>query len=716
MFEHEKFARLNGLRSDEYQIILNGLKRIPTKEEIGIFSALWSEHCGYKYSAEQLKKLPSSGKNVLAGPGENAGAIKIDDDNVVVFKMESHNHPSAIAPYHGAATGVGGILRDVFTMGARPVAILDSLHFGPFSKLNNLFLKEKVVEGISFYGNCVGVPTVGGELDIDESYSALPLVNVMAVGICKEDELIYTTNGSAGDLLVVYGARTGRDGVHGAIFASDTKYDNIGAIQIADPFFEKLLIEATRDIAKKDIVSALQDMGAAGLTSTTAEIAYKSNCGAEIFLDRLPVRDKSITPYDMLLSETQERMLAVIPSENLGQLIKVFDKWEIEYAVIGELTEAQQLIVRKQGKAVADIPLSLLEGQIPRYSVLPVNATIDESSAESLNFNMSEKEFGRYIRTIKKVDVSDIYERYDYMVGNATISGPGTGAALISLPDSDKAVALTTDSNSRYSEIDSYNGARIIVAEAVRNLISSGAQPIGITDCLNFGRPDEPSVYEQFTKTIEGLRTAALFYNIPIVSGNVSFYNEVGGKRIKPTPVIGMVGVKDNSDYIVRSEFAANSCVYEIGENLLEHGGSLFQSFYHKELWGPVPVIDFEKERRVNTAIMQLINERHVCTAADVSAGGILGCLLDGLNEEAGLGFEFELPFTAETIKYITSETQARYVVGFNGENSEKTGRALLTRLGIPYKKLGIVVRGRVLKFSGDIEFSLNSAEVNNAV
>lgn len=692
MFNPREFALNNGLKAEEYDLICKDLGRVPSKEEIGIFSALWSEHCGYKHSYNLLKMLPKEGENVLAGPGENAGAILINDENVVVFKMESHNHPSAVAPFHGAATGVGGILRDVFTMGARPIAILDSLHFGPMNNLKNRFLKEKVIEGISFYGNCVGVPTVGGEFDIDDSYCELPLVNVMAVGICKKDELIFTNTGKKDALVVAFGAKTGRDGVHGAIFASDTEYDDIGAIQIADPFFEKLLIEACREIAKENIVLAMQDMGAAGLTSSSAEMAFKSGCGVELNLDRLHIRDSSLTPYDMLLSETQERMLAIIEESNLEKLTKILNKWDIEYTVIGKLTSDMRFKVTYKNKTVADIPLILLEEKIPRYSIETSGYKTKSHQSSSIDFDKLLKSFPDFLDFITK-DYADIYERYDYMVGNQTILGPGHSAAVIWIPGTNSALALTTDSNKLYSYLDAYNASKIILSEGIRNLVSVGAEPIGITNCLNFGRPEEPTVFEDFKQTIFGLRDAAQFFKLPVVSGNVSFYNENTKNRIKPTPVFGIVGLVPDIKKVVSTNFKSDSgLLYEIGENLMEFSGSMVQLFLTKNVSGDIPKIDLEREKKVAQIIKNLVSEEFVVTVNDISSGGILRAALNSLAlSNKNFGIKFNFSFNSDALVYITSESQARYLV----EVPQSKENAFVSRLkseGIKFKCIGQLI------------------------
>lgn len=700
-----KFAQKQGLLSSEFEFIANELKRTPTIEEIGVFSSLWSEHCGYKYSSDLLKRLPATGKNVLAGPGENAGAILIDADNAVVFKIESHNHPSAIAPFHGAATGVGGILRDVFTMGARPVAIFDSLHFSR----KNKFLQEKVIEGISFYGNCVGVPTVGGEFDTDESYCDLPLVNVMAVGLCKKDELIFTHSALAGAAIVSFGAKTGRDGIRGAIFASDTEYQDIGAIQIADPFFEKLLIEACLEIAKSNVVLSMQDMGAAGLTSSCAEMAYKADLGADIDLDKLHIREKGISAFDILLSETQERMLAIVKKEKIDTLAEILKKWDIEYAVIGEMTKDKRFKVHSRGKKVVDLALDLIEGKIPRYSVQSSAKSI--SSREILHnkveFSKLLSCFTDFITEIT-VNYHEIYERYDYMVGNQTVIRPGNSAAVIKVDGADIALAITTDSNSLYSSIDAFTAAGIILSEAIRNICAVGARPVGITDCLNFAKPSDAQVFYEFRQTIMGLSEAATAFDLPVVSGNVSFYNENTVHRIKATPVFGVVGVVENYIRTVDSSFKnPDARVYEIGENNLEFGGSRVQKFLTNGVYGSLPRIDFELEKRHNKLIRQLISAEKVLMASDISSGGIIRTILNSLDISDDLaGFSLSFEFTEEALKYITSETQARYLIEIDAGDEEYVIETL-RKSNIPFHLIGSPIKEKKLIFKAGAEVIL---------
>ncbi|MBI2178127.1 MAG: phosphoribosylformylglycinamidine synthase subunit PurL, partial [Candidatus Tectomicrobia bacterium] len=547
-------AREHGLSEAEWERIVNLLGRAPNLTELGVFSAMWNEHCSYKSSRIHLKKFPTKGPRVLQGPGENAGVVDLGGGLAVAFKMESHNHPSFIEPYQGAATGVGGILRDVFTMGARPIALLDSLRFGAVNHDRTAYLADGVVSGIAGYGNCIGVPTVGGETCFHPCYNGNILVNVMCVGTLRADAIFRGTASGLGNPVIYVGAATGRDGIHGASMASagfdEKALEKRPTVQVGDPFREKLLLEACLELMKRGSVVGIQDMGAAGLTSSSAEMAGRAGTGLILRLDAVPRREEGMTPYELMLSESQERMLLVARRGREGEVRKIFERWDLPIAVVGEVTGDGRLRVEAEGELVADLPVNALTQEAPAYE-RPLRPERGLPSADPIETLPEEKDLGPALlallahpnQGLKK----PIWRQYDHMVRTNTLAPPGGDAALLRLKGTSKALALTTDGNSRYCMLDPYLGGMLAVAEAARNLSCTGALPLAMTNCLNFGNPERPAVMAQFSAAIEGMAEACRALGVPVVSGNVSFYNETQGMDIYPTPIVGMVGLLEEA-------------------------------------------------------------------------------------------------------------------------------------------------------------------------
>ncbi|MBM4123966.1 MAG: phosphoribosylformylglycinamidine synthase subunit PurL, partial [Nitrospira sp.] len=574
----------HNLTDDEYKKIVEVLGREPNLTELGMFSVMWSEHCSYKSSRVHLKRLPTTGPRVVQGPGENAGAVDIGDGLCAVFKMESHNHPSFIEPYQGAATGVGGILRDIFTMGARPIALLDSLRFGLLDRPLNRHLVKGVVAGIAGYGNCMGVPTVGGEVVFNEIYAQNPLVNVFCLGIAKKDRIFKGLAAGVGNPVMYVGSKTGRDGIHGATMASDS-FDEASeakrpTVQVGDPFTEKLLLEACLELMDKDLLVGIQDMGAAGLTSSSCEMASRAGNGIDLDLTAVPRREPHMTPYELMLSESQERMLMIAKEGLEGEVLAVCKKWDLSAAVVGRVTSDGILRVRDNGHVVAEIPAKALAEDGPRYE-RPSAAPAYQDSLQSLNMDVlpDVKDATAVLRSLLESPTIArkgwIYQQYDHMVRTNTLVRPGSDAAVVRIKGTTKALAMTTDGNGRYCVLNPYLGASIAVAEAARNLVCSGAEPIGLTDCLNFGNPERPDIMWQFILCIEGIKDACEAFNVPVVSGNVSFYNETNGLSIYPTPILGMVGLIESADKTMTQWFKqAGDQIILLGATKEDLGGT----------------------------------------------------------------------------------------------------------------------------------------------
>jgi phosphoribosylformylglycinamidine synthase subunit PurL len=628
-----EIALSHGLKEDEYKRIVKELGREPNITEIGIFAAMWSEHCSYKSSKVHLKKLPTRGERVVQGPGENAGIVDIGDGICVAFKMESHNHPSFIEPYQGAATGVGGILRDIFTMGARPIALLDSLKFGDPSLPKTRYLVEGVVSGIAGYGNCIGIPTVGGEVYFDECYNTNPIVNVFALGVTRRGEIFKGQAKGVGNPVIYVGSKTGRDGIHGAVMASETftkeAEEKRPAVQVGDPFTEKLLLEACLELFKTGTVVGIQDMGAAGLTSSSVEMASRAGTGINLNIDKVPRRETGLTPYEVMLSESQERMLIVVQKGKEEVAERIFRKWALDFAIIGEVADSGKLRVLEDGEIAVDLPIFPIAKESPVYrrpsrkptyirnvnklklSSVPVPADLGAVLLKLLSSpNLSSKRW--------------IYEQYDHMVRTNTIVAPGSDAAVIRIKGTDKSVAITSNCNSRYCYLDPYVGAEIAVAESARNLACSGALPLAITDCLNFGSPEKPEIMWQFKQSIEGISEAASRLGTPVVSGNVSFYNETEKRTIYPTPTIAMVGLIENTRNHITQWFKKEGHVLALlGETKEEIGGTEYLNLIHGLTTGFPPQIDLDAESKLIMTLLEASDIGILYSAHDLSEGGL---------------------------------------------------------------------------------------------
>ncbi len=699
----ESMALEHGLSHDEYALLVDHLGRVPNFTELGIVSSMWSEHCSYKTSRRHLKKFPTTGPQVIQGPGENAGVIDIGDGQAAIFKMESHNHPSFIEPYQGAATGVGGIMRDVFTMGGRPIASLNALRFGSPDHPKTRYLLSGVVAGISGYGNCMGVPTVGGELNFDPAYNGNILVNAMNVGIAEQDKIFYSAAAGIGNPVVYVGAKTGRDGIHGATMSSTGFSDETEAkrptVQVGDPFTEKLLLEACMELMAGDAIIAIQDMGAAGLTSSSVEMASKGGVGIEINLDHVPQREQHMIPYELMLSESQERMLMVLRPGKEDEARAVFEKWELDFAVIGTITEGNHLVVKMHGAVAADLPLPILVEDAPNYdrpyTATPAPAALDISQYETPRHKLEI--LHDLISTPDLCSRRWISEQYDTLVMGNTVYGPSVGnaraadAAIVRIGDGVKALAMTTDCTPRYCYADPVQGGRQTVAEAWRNITSTGATPLAVTDNLNFGNPTDPEIMGQIVGCIEGMADACAALDFPVVSGNVSMYNETKGTSILPTPVIGGVGVIADANDAMSYDFKQE------GESIIligEAGSHLGQSLYLREIHGlsgrdagAPPPVDLEKERKHGDFIRDLIAKKKITACHDISDGGLLVAIAE-MALAGNIGAMLHAaPKDSMKATWWFGEDQARYVV------TAHSGQAILQlaqSAGIPAMKIGL--------------------------
>ena len=655
----------HGLTPDEYQVILNSLGREPNMTELGIFSVMWSEHCSYKSSRVHLKKLPTTAPWVICGPGENAGVIDIGDGQAAIFKMESHNHPSYIEPYQGAATGVGGILRDVFTMGARPIANMNALRFGEPDHPKTRHLIAGVVAGIGGYGNCVGVPTVGGEVNFHAAYNGNILVNAMTVGVVNTDKIFYSAASGIGNSIVYVGSKTGRDGIHGATMASaeftEDSEEKRPTVQVGDPFTEKLLIEACLELMASDAIVAIQDMGAAGLTSSSVEMASKGGVGIELDMNAVPCRETGMTPYEMMLSESQERMLMVLKPGHEDFAESIFRKWELDFAVIGHVTDTGNMVLRFNGEIVCDIPLGPLADNAPAYNrpwvPTPERAPLTDVP-ESTDIAAD------LLKLMACPDIASrrwIWEQYDHMVGADTLQRPGGDAAVVRVHGTRKGLAMTTDCTPRFCFADPFEGGKQAVAEVYRNLCAVGATPLAITDCMNFGNPQRPEIMGQFVGCIEGMAEACRALDFPVVSGNVSLYNETNGTGILPTPAIGGVGLlADYSKSATIAFKAEGEDIWLIGGSCSHLGQSIWLREIHGREDGPPPPVDLEAERRNGETVRRLISEGAVTAVHDISDGGLLIALAE-MALAGGIGATLETSLASAPIAF--GEDQGRYLV-----------------------------------------------------
>src|SRR3954469_1435625 len=666
----------HGLKPDEYQRILDLIGREPSITELGIFSAMWNEHCSYKSSRLHLKTLPTSAPWVIQGPGENAGVIDIGDGMACVFKMESHNHPSFIEPYQGAATGVGGILRDVFTMGARPIAALNALRFGAPDHPKTRHLVAGVVAGIGGYGNSFGVPTVGGSVGFHERYNGNILVNAMAVGLAKTDEIFYAAASGVGNPIVYLGSKTGRDGIHGAPMAAaefdDASEEKRPTVQVGDPFSEKLLLEACLELMATDAIIAIQDMGAAGLTSSSAEMGDKGGSGIELDLDKVPQRESNMTAYEMLLSESQERMLAVLKPGREAEAEKIFRKWELDFAVIGITTDTNRLVVKHKGQVVADMPITALSDEAPVYE-RPFTKRAPAAGLPS--YDKSKPVLASLEKLLGSPDMASrrwIWEQYDNSVMNDTVQHPGGDAAVVRVHGTKKALAITTDVTPRYCRADPYQGGAQAVAEAYRNLTSVGARPLAVTDNLNFGNPQKPQIMWEIVAGIDGIGAACRALDFPVISGNCSLYNETNGEGILPTPAIGGVGLIPDVTKMATVAFKREGDVVIL---LGETKGHLGQSLYLREIEyreeGAAPKVDLAVEKKNGDFVRGLIESGRVDTVHDVSDGGLLVAIAE-MAMPRGIGASIGLASLPEAIPFWFGEDQARYVIAAPFAQAEK--------------------------------------------
>ena len=699
--------REHGLTEEEYAKIEALMQRKPNYLELSLFGVMWSEHCSYKNSKAQLRKFPVTGPQVVQGPGENAGVVRLDGKLCAAFKMESHNHPSAIEPYQGAATGVGGIIRDIFAMGARPVASLDSLRFGSLDDVRAKGLFRGVVAGVGGYGNCIGIPTVGGETFFHPSYHGNPLVNAMCVGLVEEDKIFKGQAAGVGNVVMLVGARTGRDGIKGASFASeelsDSDPDKRPNVQVGDPFMEKLLLEASLEVLEAGLVVGLQDLGAAGLTSSGSEMAGRAGSGLYIDLDKVPLREKSMEPWEIMLSESQERMLMVVEPSKVEEIEKVFDKWDLIASAVGEVTGDGRFTVRRGGEVLASVPAEFLTDKAP----VNVRPAAEPGYFRSLKkADCSElRNYGNWTDLLKKLLASPniaskrwVYEQYDSTIGTNTVVRPGSDAAVLRLPGSVKGMALAADCNSRYTYLDPWRGGAIAVAEAARNVAASGAKPLAITNCLNFGNPEKPEIYWQFVQATDGMAEACRAFSTPVTGGNVSFYNEYDGRAIYPTPTIGMVGLLGNVEDRVTSDFKAEGdLVALVGETLEELGASEAHFLLTGRDEGEVPFLDFEREKNLHSFLVEAAKDGLLASAHDCSEGGlavaVAECAITDSDatrspSKGNLGVTLDWEGRASPAAALFGESQSRVVISVNPAKWQ-AAEALLKKRNLPHTLLG---------------------------
>jgi len=715
----------HGLKLEEYENIKKLLKREPNLLELGIFSAMWNEHCSYKSSRIHLKKLPTKGKQVIQGPGENAGVIDIGDDDAIVFKIESHNHPSYIEPYQGAATGVGGILRDVFTMGARPIALLNSLHFGAPEHHKTKSLLNGVVSGIGGYGNCIGIPTVAGETKFNETYNENILVNAMAVGLAKKDKIFYSKAKGLNKSVVYVGSKTGRDGIHGASMASAEFDENSEkkkpTVQVGDPFTEKLLMEACLELMKDNSIISIQDMGAAGLTSSSVEMASKGSLGIELELNKVPCREKNMTAYEMMLSESQERMLIILEDGKEKNAKKIFDKWDLDFIVIGKTTNTNKLTLKFDNKVVGEIPIDALASKAPLYDREWAKKKTQKNKVnlKDLKKIKIEDALIKILSSPNHSNKSWVTDQYDQAVMCDTVQKSGSDASIIRIHNKDKAIAVSVDSSANYCKSYPITGGKQIVCENWRNLIAVGARPLAITNCLNFGNPENKEVMGEFAECIEGIKEACNFLNFPVVSGNVSFYNGTNKKNINPTPVIGGVGLIKKLTKATSHNFKKNnSTLILIGKTF----GHLGQSCFLKENYsineGMPPEVNLLNEKNNGESLLKMINKNLILSSHDVSNGGLITAL-----SEMSIGSNFGVKIfkpkkLTNSLEYFFGEDQARFIIEIETNNLKKVEN-ILKENNIYYENIGLTQKEffeieKELKIKINDLFKINNTWYNN--
>jgi phosphoribosylformylglycinamidine synthase subunit PurL len=725
--QKREFAKANGLSDEEFDHALDILGREPTLAEVGVVSAMWSEHCSYKSSRVHLARLPTEGEQVVQGPGENAGAVDIGGGLAAVFKMESHNHPSYIEPYQGAATGVGGILRDVFTMGARPIGNMNSLRFGAIDHEKTAHLFHGVVSGIAGYGNCVGVPTVGGEIYFDPSYNANILVNVFNVGICKTDEIFKGIAKGVGNPIFYVGSGTGRDGIHGATMASqefsEDSEEQRPTVQVGDPFREKLLLEACMELMRTGTIVGIQDMGAAGLTSSSVEMADRANNGVRIDVDKIPAREEGMSAYEFLLSESQERMLIVIEEGKEDEVAEIFDRWELEWARIGEVIDGDSFEVWQHGEKVVDVPVSILTSSAPKYDRPQKRpAYMDELAPAQLPEpdDLAEA-FAELVASPNICSRRYVYEQFDHMVGVGTVVRPGDGdAAVLRVPGTQRSLAIAVDCNSRFCYLDAFEGARLAIAECARNLSCVGARPLGTTDCMNFGNPENPEIMWQFARAVDGMAEACEAFDAPVVSGNVSLYNASNEVDIYPTPSVAMVGgfdeplsgtKRDKGGYTTMDFKRSGDRIVLLGRTDTDDvGGSEYLWRRTGELGERPPRLDLEREVAVQKLARRLITEGLVESAHDCAEGGLGVALAEGCFtadfDDAGVRLEFDTDQRPDLVLF--AESPSRIVVSVSPESVGEV-LALAEAEGVPAADIGQVTDNARFSWDAHLDASMHT-------
>jgi phosphoribosylformylglycinamidine synthase subunit PurL len=731
MIDRQTLER-HGIKPDEYDRIVAFMGREPNLTELGIFSVMWSEHCSYKSSRVHLRTLPTEGPQVLQGPGENAGAIDIGDGLAAVFKIESHNHPSFIEPYQGAATGVGGIIRDIFTMGARPIALMDSLRFGPLDEPGTKRLLEGVVAGIAGYGNSIGIPTVGGEVYFEPSYEGNCLVNVFCLGIARASDIIKGVASGVGNPVYYVGAKTGRDGIHGATMASaefdERSAEKRPAVQVGDPFMEKLLLEACLEVMRTDALVGIQDMGAAGLTCSTTEMGSRGGVGVEIDTALVPQRESGMTPYEIMLSESQERMLLVVKRGREKEVEAVFEKWDLHAVHIGDVTEDGMLRVKHHGEVVAEIPNRALTDEAPVYK-RPMERPDYLDDTQKLDLDALSDRASAGSTLLRLLGVGNIaskhwlYRQYDHMVQTNTVTLPGAGAAVVRVKGTDRALAMSVDCNGRYGYLDPKQGAMLAVAEASRNVACAGARPLATTNCLNFGNPEKPAIMWQFGQAVAGLGEACRALDVPITGGNVSLYNETDGHAIYPTPTIGIVGLIEHVDRVLTRRFkTSGDVIVLLGDGRGELGGSEYLRTVHDIVRGVPPALDLAAERALQALLVVLAEQRLVHSAHDCSDGGLSVTLAECTFGTDGIGAEVSLEGILvsahpqiNVAAALFGESASRVVVSASPDNVTEVLQQA-AKLGVPARVIGETGGNRLrIAVAGEVEIDLSVDEAERA-
>ncbi len=720
----KELALKHGLTEEEYQKVLNILKRTPTYTELGIYSVMWSEHCSYKNSIAQLKTLPRSGKRLLVGAGEeNAGLVDIGDGLAVAFKIESHNHPSAVEPYQGAATGVGGIMRDIFTMGARPIAALNSLRFGDINDKQTRYLLKGVVKGIGDYGNSFGVPTVAGEVFFDPCYQTNPLVNAMSIGIVEHGNVASAIAKGKGNVVMIVGSATGRDGIHGATFASEeisaASESKRPSVQVGDPFTEKLLLEATLEVIYAGLVVGIQDMGAAGLTCSSTEMSAKGNSGMELNLDLVPIRETKMTAYEIMLSESQERMLIVSKPENEKAIIKIFEKWDLNCVTIGKVTDDGLVRIFHQETLKAEVPAEtcVLGGGAPVY-IRETKEPEYLKQTRSFDFNSlqaPENIADSIYKLLQSPNIASkrwVYEQYDSMVRTNSVILPGSDAAVVRIKKSEKLLASKTDCNSRYVYLNPRKGAMIAVAESGRNVVCTGGKPIAITNCLNFGNPYKPEVYWQFKEAVAGIGEACKAFDTPVTGGNVSFYNESQQAAVFPTPTIGMLGIVENISYVTTAYFKNDGdSIYLLGTNRGDISGSEFLVREYGLTVGDAPYFDLAFEVKLQGCALELIQNGLVKSAHDVSDGGLIVSLIESaIVGKQKFSFDVNLPLNGIQLhKILFGEDQSRIIISADKSNEVQL-KSICSKYNVPIANIGVVTSKNEANINDEVVVDMNKA------